>query len=292
MTQISVVIPVLNGEDSLVACLKAVQNQDTILHEIIVVDNNSTDKTKEIILEFQKLDPRILYVFEPMRTRGAARNAGIERASGNIIAMTDVDCVVPTHWIRVLTQPIIDENELMVGGGQHDISDTYWSRHMQQMGDLFLRTAISDDGYVFFCDTKNFAVDTVFMKHMRFDSRFKALENVEFDHRIRPIARVKFLQDHKVGHKNVDSMLAVWKLWYARAYWYAQIYHKFKGKVDKNGVLIFPILSPIRFYLSQLQISFQPIRDLGVSHIPFWLVCEVSSRIGSMRGFFTNQIGE
>ena len=51
--KISVIIPVYNGEKTLRQCLNSVLNQTYGNYEIIIVNNNSTDKTKEIIKEFQ-----------------------------------------------------------------------------------------------------------------------------------------------------------------------------------------------------------------------------------------------
>ena len=55
----SVIIPVYNGEKTLKQCLDSVLNQTYKNYEVIVVDNNSTDKTKEIIKDFQKKNEKV-----------------------------------------------------------------------------------------------------------------------------------------------------------------------------------------------------------------------------------------
>jgi glycosyltransferase involved in cell wall biosynthesis len=283
--KISIVIPVLNGEERLRDCLSSVCNQDTEVHEYIIVDNNSTDGTKTIIEEFQKKYVNMHYVFEATRTRGAARNAGIRKVSGDIIVMTDVDCVVSKDWVRAISEPILLRNEKVVCGGQYDLTNNYWSRHMQKMSDYFLKNAISPDGYVVFCDTKNFAVEARLMKRMMFDGRFKALENVELEYRMRPVSRVKYLKDLKVGHHHVATMLDVIKLSYSRAYWFGQIYHKFKGVGDKNGTLIFPVISAPLFYLKLFKINIHILKEQGIQHVLFFLVFDFAWKIGSAVGF-------
>jgi len=52
--KVSVIIPVYNGEKTLARCLNSVLNQTHSNYEVIVVDNNSTDKTKEIINKFKE----------------------------------------------------------------------------------------------------------------------------------------------------------------------------------------------------------------------------------------------
>jgi len=68
-------------------------------HEIIIVDNNSKDKTKEIIGSFIHKSNRIRYVFEPKQGTSNARNAGIAHAKGAILAFTDDDVVVDNDWL-------------------------------------------------------------------------------------------------------------------------------------------------------------------------------------------------
>lgn len=78
--KISVVIPVYNGAKTLRQCFESVLNQTYLNYDVIVVDNNSTDRTRQVIQEFQTKNSKIKYVYETYRSRGAARNAGINAA--------------------------------------------------------------------------------------------------------------------------------------------------------------------------------------------------------------------
>ncbi len=285
LEKISVVIPVLNGEKCLADCLTSVLQQDVEIHECIIVDNNSTDRTKKIIQEFKKTHSNVVYVFESIRTRGAARNAGINKATGTIIAMTDVDCVVSKDWIRRLTYPIFANGEVAVVGHQYDMSTTYWSRNMQKMIEYSLRLDRGQNGYCSFFDTKNCAIRTKVIKAIPFDSRFKALEDVEIINRLRPTVRFRFLKDVQVGHKHASSMKAVWKVAYERSYWFAQMYHKFKGVYDSNGVLIFSVIPPRRFYWKLAYFNFSAIGEYGSGHLLFFLVFDCAWKIGSAVGY-------
>ena len=82
-TEVSIIIPVYNGEKTLRQCLSSVLNQTHENYEVIVVDNNSTDRTEELIKEFQDKGRKMEYLFEPQRGRGAARNTGERTAKGN-----------------------------------------------------------------------------------------------------------------------------------------------------------------------------------------------------------------
>jgi glycosyltransferase involved in cell wall biosynthesis len=86
--------------------------------ELVIVDNNSSDNTKEIIDRFasqSSLD--VKYVFERHQGLSCARNTGIHASSGNIIAFTDDDCIVDRHWITNISKEFrSDESTVGLGG--------------------------------------------------------------------------------------------------------------------------------------------------------------------------------
>lgn len=67
--------------------------------EVVVVDNNSTDDTKQIVQNFSS-DLPLLYVFEATQGHSVSRNTALSRASGDLIVWTDNDVVVPSHWLQ------------------------------------------------------------------------------------------------------------------------------------------------------------------------------------------------
>src|SRR5690606_5957874 len=94
---ITVVIPAFNEQDCLAATLRALQAQDYPAGrvEVIVVDNGSTDRTREIAAA---LGARVLV--RPGVTIAALRNAGAAEARGEILAFLDADCVPAPDWAR------------------------------------------------------------------------------------------------------------------------------------------------------------------------------------------------
>jgi glycosyltransferase involved in cell wall biosynthesis len=68
--------------------------------EVVVVDNNSSDATREVVEEAARVFPVDLrYLFEPQQGRSPALNAGIRAARGDVIATTDDDVRVPEDWL-------------------------------------------------------------------------------------------------------------------------------------------------------------------------------------------------
>jgi glycosyltransferase involved in cell wall biosynthesis len=97
----SVIIPTYNRASELRETLSSIARlQVSASWEVIAVDNNSTDTTREIILSATKGFPVPLhYLFEPEAGRSAALNAGIKLAKGQIIATTDDDVRVEPDWL-------------------------------------------------------------------------------------------------------------------------------------------------------------------------------------------------
>lgn len=68
--------------------------------ELLVVDNNSTDATREVVETFARLASfPVRYLFQKIQGRSAALNAGIAEAKGDIIAFTDDDVIVDRDWL-------------------------------------------------------------------------------------------------------------------------------------------------------------------------------------------------
>src|SRR5580698_3790925 len=91
--RVSVVVATYNRARKLADCLnslKALQLPDGLSCEIICVDNNSTDDTKDQIVLLGRDSPiPIAYIFEGKQGLAAARNAGLRHARGEFIAITD-----------------------------------------------------------------------------------------------------------------------------------------------------------------------------------------------------------
>jgi glycosyltransferase involved in cell wall biosynthesis len=112
--EISVIVPVLNGVDVVGPCLESLigQNLEEASHEIIVVDNGSTDGTRELVAAFD-----VLSIEERShRTPYAARNAGIERARGGLLAFTDADCRPSRDWLQRALDAMRKAGADLVGG--------------------------------------------------------------------------------------------------------------------------------------------------------------------------------
>jgi len=96
---ISVVIPTRNQGKVLNLCLSFLQKQSVLPKEIIVVDNQSSDNTSKIIQSYIERIP-IRYLKEKRIGPSFARNSGIAKAEGKIIALIDSDCLPDKNWLK------------------------------------------------------------------------------------------------------------------------------------------------------------------------------------------------
>ena len=122
LKNVSVVIPTLNEESNIKEVFPYIPD---FIDEIVVVDGNSTDKTRDEILKFRK-NAKII-VEKPMG-KGAAVKTGFENATGDLIIMMDADGSHDPKEIPKLLDPVLDGydvskgSRMLPGGGSTDIT--------------------------------------------------------------------------------------------------------------------------------------------------------------------------
>ena len=110
---LTLVIPVYNEERYLKACLDSIVNQSVLPDEVIVVDNNSTDRSVEIAKSYKFV--KILH--ETRQHQVFAQAAGFNAAKGDIIGRIDGDSVLPQDWIVKVQEAFSDGQIIAVTGG-------------------------------------------------------------------------------------------------------------------------------------------------------------------------------
>lgn len=120
---ISVIIPAKDEEKNIAKTLADVleQNYPVDSYEVILVNDRSEDKTKEIAESFQEKykQLKVLTLTEKSETLSGKQNAldkGIKFASGEIILITDADCIVGKNWVRSMAKFFADEDTGIVVG--------------------------------------------------------------------------------------------------------------------------------------------------------------------------------
>jgi glycosyltransferase involved in cell wall biosynthesis len=118
---ISVILSTYNRADLLPGAIGAFLQQNTqgVTFEVILVDNNSTDNTKEVAGNYATSHPGLIkYVFEPKQGLSHGRNAGIANAQGKFLAFTDDDVRVHNDWINALYRAFNTHPDAVYIGGK------------------------------------------------------------------------------------------------------------------------------------------------------------------------------
>ncbi len=110
--RVSVVVCSYNRGAALEECLRSLVLLDYPDYEVILVDDGSTDNTREIAGKF----PAVRVIHQSNQGLSAARNAGLHAATGSIIAYTDSDCFVDVNWLTHLVHQLEATDAVAVGG--------------------------------------------------------------------------------------------------------------------------------------------------------------------------------
>ncbi|MBZ9578028.1 glycosyltransferase [Patescibacteria group bacterium] len=280
---ISIVIPTYNAEKTLKQCLNSILNQTYKNYEIIVVDNNSTDKTEKIIKELQRKNKKIKYLFEKRKGRGAARNTGEKKARGKIILMTDSDCIVPKNWVSEMVKAIKEYDA--VQGFEQAVSDNFWSR-CYQMDSKKKYEKESMKNPIGKIDTKNFAIKKEVLKKIGFTSR-KYISGNDTDLSIKLAknnCKVRFMKNIKVKHSHVDSLKKIFKKRVHHAKWTSIISRDHKKFLKNTSFLADTCQTPwtfIKFFPG----IFGTLIKKGFRYAYYDFVVGISWRIGLVYGW-------
>jgi cellulose synthase/poly-beta-1,6-N-acetylglucosamine synthase-like glycosyltransferase len=114
---VSIIIPTYNRKEELTKLLSSLKAQTLPQRklEIVVIDDGSCDSTVEF-LQREQAAGTLAFSVQDHRGPGAARNAGMEMAQGNIFVFTDTDCISHSHWLENLIRSFEDETVGGAGG--------------------------------------------------------------------------------------------------------------------------------------------------------------------------------
>ncbi len=162
MIQISVIVTVRNEEKHIRELMESLirQRED---FELVVVDAESTDRTIEILKDYEKKLKMKIIVRKC--SRGEGRNIGVANSSGNIVIFTDGDVVVTDSWLKEMKRPFMEGYDFVAGktiqvgkesfkvldriGIYYDgIDVTYPSCNLAYRKDLFLKIGGFDPEFI------------------------------------------------------------------------------------------------------------------------------------------------
>ncbi len=116
--QISIIVPVFNVEKYLSDCIESILAQTFTNFELLLIDDGSSDKSKEICNEYANRDSRIKVHHKPNGGVSSARNKGLEIASGKYIMFVDADDTITSNCLATCIE-VMDKNDLDFYQFQH-----------------------------------------------------------------------------------------------------------------------------------------------------------------------------
>jgi len=167
---ISIIVVTRNRSEHLDECLSSILKQTISPKEIYVIDNNSTDNTYSICVKYLSKLP-IRYYKELNTGIAYARQAGLEKSSGDILVYVDDDCIVDKNWLKSISDSFeLNPKKIIAIQGK---SLSYWKDWLslieQYSYDLWFKYAIDDLNkpnilkFGSYTDTKNFAINRNFV---------------------------------------------------------------------------------------------------------------------------------
>ncbi len=220
--EFSVIVPAYQAADIIGDCVRALVHQsiERARYEIIVVDDGSTDDTAEIargagadrVIRADHGGP------------AAARNAGVEAASGAIVLFTDADCEPTSDWIANITAPFEDP-EVAGAKGVYRTRQQAWIARFTQLEYEIKYVRMARQPHIDFIDTYSAAYRRdVFLTNGGFDVIFEtaSVEDQELSFRLaRKGYRLVFVPNAVVYHHHNVTLRHYWRRKFGIGYWKA-----------------------------------------------------------------------
>ncbi len=192
---ISVVIPSYNEETNIARCLESLQKQTIPRgeYEIIVVDGNSSDHTRDIAERYADL------VFIQTSAKvGGARNDGVMRSKGEIIVTTDADCILPVDWLENIRDEFLKQPIVQLYGPVDPIEAGIKNRLSLFFANMFARIGYYS-GALYYTLGCNTAFDRGAFILAGMYRTVDAGDDLEIARRMRKLGKVKFSNRVRVG---------------------------------------------------------------------------------------------
>ena len=195
MIKVSVVIPAYNEEkyigNTLFSLLKGEQKTN-INYEVILVDNNSTDKTVEITKGFKNgMDLKIIH--ESRQGRGVARARGFKEAKGDVILSADADTIFYTGWIEKLTSAIKGEVVAVTTSCRIVDLSTIQNWIFNSIHPIWMFFYRLFSGHYWLSGFSFGILKSAYIKSGGFDISLQAQEDIDLSFRVSKLGKIKFI---------------------------------------------------------------------------------------------------
>jgi len=172
---ISVVVCTFNREQLLPECLQALADQtiSSDSYEVLVIDNNSSDRTPAACAEFTKKYANFKYYLEPGQGLSLARNLGLRKARAEYVAFIDDDSIADRRWLEEASKIIAEKRPDIFGGAVYPRfpdGKPEWLKEVYAIRGDMGETGWLDKGFII--GTNIFFRKALLLEYGSFDPRF------------------------------------------------------------------------------------------------------------------------
>jgi glycosyltransferase involved in cell wall biosynthesis len=217
----SIIVPSYNRQEEISDLLNSFKILDFPRDrmELIIADDGSSDQTSQIVETYQKDFPFPLNFYsQENRGPGAARNMGMEKASGDFYVFIDSDCTVPPDWLKNLDEGLHQEKADAFGGrdsSREDFSDVLKAINFSMTSFITtggLRGKKGKKLAKFYPRSFNMGLSKELQKKIGGFGSLRHGQDIEYSHRIiNSGAKVSYLHDVYVFHKRRTSIKRFFK---------------------------------------------------------------------------------
>jgi glycosyltransferase involved in cell wall biosynthesis len=307
---ISIIIPMYNAEKNIIPLLDSLDLQTLQGFELIIVDDGSTDRSKDLV---EKNKSRYHYPLSLIMQQNAgpakARNVGVENAKGDIVIFLDSDCITPPNWIEEMVRPLTGDVAGCNSGYQTKNSESIVARYVgyeiARRHERLNKNNIDTVGSY----SASF-IKEIFLQAGGFDAGYRTASGEDFDlsFNIHKLGyRLVFTDKTFVFHYHPDTLYKFLKQQFYRGYWRVPLYTMNKEKIYRGDSytgfepqiqLILSLLCVLAIPLTVLNVWFLLIPLLlFISNLPlgiwtfnreraFFIIAPVIACMRSLAGTF------
>ena len=236
-------IPTFNAQNTIELCINSVRNQTYPVDEIIIINDNSTDNTKEILSKYDDLS-----IINNNQNLGLGynRNLGIQSSSNEIIASIDSDVELDKKWLENIIINLKKNNIVMCGG---NMIEKYTNNKVNAWREKYYnqswgKTDILNPAFLYGCNT--ILLKSYWEKTEGYDKNLKTNgEDIDFCKQLKSIGDINlyYSSDSLCYHLQDDSILSLSKrVWRYHSFGY-------KIKAPSKRKLVNLSIKQIRFFL-------------------------------------------
>ncbi|MFA5993693.1 MAG: glycosyltransferase [Parcubacteria group bacterium] len=261
---VSVIVPTKNSEKFLEKCLASVKAQSYGNLEIIVVDNNSTDRTKEIAQEFSKKFTQLnVKLFNRGPERSAQRNFGVENAEGELVAIIDSDMELSEKVIASCVARVQSSTDVVgIIIPEESVGEGFWAECKKLERSFYVG--------VDWMEAARFFKKVVYEKVGGYNEEMVSGEDWDLSQRINALGKMDRISDF-IRHN--EGTISLWKT-IQKKFYYAGKFSTYKDTNSNREKIAKQtgIINRYRLFFSQPKKLFKdPIIGLGML---FMKTCE------------------